>query len=110
MKKIVVFGGKGGLGTKLVPLLKEKYEVISLCSKDVDVTNPKEVNDFFNKNHVDIVLNMSGKKYDVFLNSITEDDYKKFREAKKEYLLSDRFKQFTSDAFAQNFINILKLN
>ena len=26
MKKIVVFGGKGGLGTKLVPLLKEKYE------------------------------------------------------------------------------------
>jgi NADP-dependent 3-hydroxy acid dehydrogenase YdfG len=76
MKKIVVFGGKGGLGTKLVPLLKEKYEVISLCSKDVDVTNPKEVNDFFNKNHVDIVLNMSGKKYDVFLNSITEDDYK----------------------------------
>ena len=28
MKKIVVFGGKGGLGTKLVPLLKEKDEVI----------------------------------------------------------------------------------
>ena len=76
MKKIVVFGGKGGLGTKLVPLLKEKYEVIDLSSKDVDVTNPKEVNNFFNENQVDIVLNMSGKKYDVFLNSITEDDYK----------------------------------
>ena len=52
----------------------------------------------------------SNKDLEKYITQITEDDYKKFREAKKEYLLSDRFKQFTSDAFAQNFINILKLN
>jgi NADP-dependent 3-hydroxy acid dehydrogenase YdfG len=76
MKKIAVFGGKGGLGGKLTPLLAQKYDVIALNSKDVDVTNPNEVNDFFNKNDIDIVLNMSGKKYDVFLSKINEGDYK----------------------------------
>ena len=75
MKKIVVFGGKGGLGSKLVPLLEQKYVVIPLSSKDVDVTNPKEVKEFFDNNDVDIVLNMSGKKHDVFLSKIDESDY-----------------------------------
>jgi NADP-dependent 3-hydroxy acid dehydrogenase YdfG len=75
MKKIAVFGGKGGLGTKLVPLLKQKYIVIDLDSKDVDVTNSEDVNKFFNDNDIDIVLNMSGKKYDVFLSKIEASDY-----------------------------------
>jgi len=74
MKKMVIFGGTGGLGKNLVPLLEKKYEVISLNSKLVDVTNFKQVSFFFNNNDVDIVLNLSGKKYDVFLNEITEND------------------------------------
>ena len=68
MKTIVVFGGSGGLGVKLIPLLKNKYNVISLGSKDVDITKFNEVQKFFNNNDVDIVLIMSGKKYDVFLS------------------------------------------
>lgn len=72
---MVVFGGTGGLGHKLISLLKEKYNVISLGSKDVDVVNFCEVQRFFQENDVDIVLNMSGKKYDVFLSKITENDY-----------------------------------
>jgi NADP-dependent 3-hydroxy acid dehydrogenase YdfG len=75
MKKIAVFGGKGGLGSKLVPFLEQKYIVIPLGSKDVDITNPKEVNEFFNNNEIDIVLNMAGKKHDVFLSKINETDY-----------------------------------
>lgn len=74
MKKIVVFGGTGGLGAKLVPFLEKKYEVIALGSKDVNVKKLSEVQEFFNKNDVDIVLNMSGKKYDAFLSKITVDD------------------------------------
>lgn len=74
MKKIVVFGGTGGLGGKLVPFLKNKYEVISVGSKEVDITSLQQTQDFFNTNDVDIVLNMSGKKYDVFLSKITQDD------------------------------------
>lgn len=74
MKTIVVFGATGGLGVKLIPLLKEKYQVIALSSKDIDVTSLKQIKDFFNANDIDIVLNMSGKKYDMFLSNITEND------------------------------------
>jgi NADP-dependent 3-hydroxy acid dehydrogenase YdfG len=81
MKKIVVFGGTGGLGKKIMPLLNEKYNVISLGSKDVDITNFNEVKDFFNKNKdIDIVLNLSGKKYDVFLNEISNNDYESIQD------------------------------
>lgn len=83
MRTIAVFGGTGGLGAKLVPLLKERqshtsndpmYNVMALGSKDVDVTNLAEVKKFFNEYDIDIVLNMSGKKYDAFLSKITETD------------------------------------
>lgn len=74
MKKIIIFGGTGGLGTKLIPLLQNKYEVVSIGSKDVDVTSFSSVKKFFDANEYDIVLNMSGKKYDVFLSKITENN------------------------------------
>lgn len=74
MKKIVIFGGNGGLGVKVLPLLKEKYEVLSPSSKEVDITNLQQTKAFFEANEVDIVINMSGKKYDVFLSKITEED------------------------------------
>ena len=72
---MAVFGASGGLGVKLVPLLKEKYNVIALSSSDVDVIELLEVQDFFDCNDIDIVLNLSGKKYDVFLNEITVLDH-----------------------------------
>lgn len=74
MKKMVVFGGTGGIGIKLIPFLKKKYEVISIGSKLIDITNFNQVKNFFDINDIDIVLNMSGKKYDVFLNTINEND------------------------------------
>jgi 3-oxoacyl-[acyl-carrier protein] reductase len=83
MRTIAVFGGTGGLGAKLVPFLKDctestsehsAYNVMALGSRDVDVTNLKEVKAFFDQYDIDIVLNMSGKKYDAFLSKITEAD------------------------------------
>jgi short-subunit dehydrogenase len=74
MKKIVVFGGTGGLGKKLIPFLKDKYEVISISSKEIDITSLDQTKKFFNTNDIDIVLNMSGKKYDVFLSKIIQTD------------------------------------
>jgi NAD(P)-dependent dehydrogenase (short-subunit alcohol dehydrogenase family) len=74
MKKIIVFGGTGGLGIKLIPFLEKKYEVVSIGSKDVDVTSFTSVKNFFDSNEYDIVLNLSGKKYDVFLSKINETD------------------------------------
>ena len=75
MKKIVVFGGNGGLGNKLLPLLKEKYEVFSPKSSEIDITNLAEISSFLKEIQADIVLNMSGKKYDNFLSNITTDNY-----------------------------------
>jgi NADP-dependent 3-hydroxy acid dehydrogenase YdfG len=76
MKKIVVFGGTGGVGQKLIPFLEQKYQVTVLGSKDVDVTSFEKVKSFFTENEFDIVLNMSGLKYDVFLSKINEEDQK----------------------------------
>jgi len=76
MKRIIVFGGTSGLGTKLVPLLKEKYDVVSLGSKDVDVTSISDVKNYFETiGDYDIVLNMFGKNYDTFLSKINTENY-----------------------------------
>jgi NAD(P)-dependent dehydrogenase (short-subunit alcohol dehydrogenase family) len=76
MKKIVVFGGTGGVGQKLIPFLEQKYQVTALGSKSVDVTSFEELKNFFTDYEFDIVLNMSGLKYDVFLSKISEEDQK----------------------------------
>lgn len=75
--KIVVFGGSGGLGSKVSEKLKENYEVLPLSSKDLDVTNFKEVQEFFKKNHYDVLINLSGLNYDKFTHKIQLDDIKK---------------------------------
>jgi 3-oxoacyl-[acyl-carrier protein] reductase len=72
MKKIVVFGGTGGLGQKLITHLVHKYDVTSVGSKDVDVTSFSDVKKFFDDKDFDIVLNMAGLKYDMFINEIDE--------------------------------------
>jgi len=74
MKKLIVFGGTGGLGQKLIPFLEKKYDVTPVGSKDVDITSFSEVQKYFNENDFDIVLNMSGSKYDVFLSKIKDSD------------------------------------
>jgi NAD(P)-dependent dehydrogenase (short-subunit alcohol dehydrogenase family) len=75
--KIVVFGGSGGLGSKVSEKLKENYEVLPLSSKDLDVTNFKEVQEFFKKNHYDVLINLSGLNYDKFTHKIQIDDIEK---------------------------------
>lgn len=71
--KLVIFGGSGGLGSQMTEMFRDKYEVISLSSKDVNITNLTEVIDFFKQNPADIVLNLSGYNYDTFLHRITPD-------------------------------------
>lgn len=71
MKKIVIFGGTGGLGSAVVKLLKN-YDVTVLGSNDVDISNYHEVQNHFNKNSYDIVINLSGVNHDVFVHKINE--------------------------------------
>jgi NAD(P)-dependent dehydrogenase (short-subunit alcohol dehydrogenase family) len=74
MKKMIIFGATGGLGKQLVPFLQQKYEVIPMGSKDLDVTSYEDVKKFFDNIDYDIILNMSGLKYDQFLSKITSED------------------------------------
>ena len=74
MKKLIVFGGTGGLGQKLIPFLEKKYNVTPVGSKDVDITSFSQVQKYFSENEFDVVLNMSGSKYDVFLSKIKDSD------------------------------------
>jgi len=75
MKTVALFGGTGGLGSQLAPLLQEVYNVIVVGSKHVDVTNYDDVKAFFSNNEIDIVINLSGYNYDSFLHKYTESTY-----------------------------------
>lgn len=74
MKTVALFGATGGLGSQLVPFLKKKYNVISISSSDVNVTDFSDVETFFTNNKVDIVINLSGYNFDTFAHKISSDN------------------------------------
>jgi NAD(P)-dependent dehydrogenase (short-subunit alcohol dehydrogenase family) len=72
-QKLALFGGTGGLGKQLINYL-EGYEVVSIGSKSVDVTNFKETQEFFNNNNIDIVINLSGYNYNSPIHKYNENN------------------------------------
>ena len=77
--KIVIFGGSGGLGSKITKKLKNDYDVISLSSKDLDITDFQKVQSFFSENMFDILINLSGLNYDKFTHKIQNEDIEKIK-------------------------------
>ena len=73
MNTVAVFGGSGGLGTKLCELLNNDFNVIKISSKDVDICSREEVESFFSKNKIDIVINLAAYNYDSFIHKYTID-------------------------------------
>jgi NAD(P)-dependent dehydrogenase (short-subunit alcohol dehydrogenase family) len=73
MKTVALFGATGGLGKQLLPLLQTKYNVIGISSSDIDVTDFKQVNEFFETNDIDIVINLSGYNFDTFTHKINDE-------------------------------------
>jgi NAD(P)-dependent dehydrogenase (short-subunit alcohol dehydrogenase family) len=70
MKTVALFGAGGGLGSQLLPLLQNKYDVSGIRSSEVDVTNFQQVKSFFESNHFDVVINLSGYNFDMFAHKI----------------------------------------
>jgi NAD(P)-dependent dehydrogenase (short-subunit alcohol dehydrogenase family) len=66
----MVAGGSGGIGKELSPILEKKYNVVSLSSSDMDITNPQQVNDICGSLRPDIVLNLSGINFDSFVHKL----------------------------------------
>jgi NAD(P)-dependent dehydrogenase (short-subunit alcohol dehydrogenase family) len=69
--KVLVVGGSGGLGSQLISLLREKYEVFSTTSSELNVTNLTQLQTYCNEVKPDVVINSSGVNFDSPLHKIT---------------------------------------
>jgi len=74
---VVIFGGTGGLGSGITAVLKtyNNYEITSIGSKDVDVTNFEDVRNFFLDKSFDVVINLAGVNFDSFAHKICIENY-----------------------------------
>lgn len=56
MKKILITGGDGYVGSSLYAALKENYNVTKISRKDFDLTDTRETFKWFDSKHFDIVI------------------------------------------------------
>lgn len=73
MKKILLFGGTGGLGSKLQEYLSKNYECTSIGSKICDVTDEVSVKKFLESVDFDIIIYLSVKNYDGLIHKQTNE-------------------------------------
>jgi len=59
--KILITGGNGYIGNSLYNGLKDIYDVKKISRNDLDLTNSREVNDFFDKGCYDVVIHCAVK-------------------------------------------------
>ena len=59
MKKILVIGASGLIGSRFVELAKDKFEIIPVDEKTLDITEKSEVDKYFASNLFDAVLNFA---------------------------------------------------
>lgn len=60
MKKIVITGGSGFVGTRFKKMYEHIYDIKALGSKDLDVTNQEAVNEYMNREKPDYVFHFAG--------------------------------------------------
>ena len=77
MKKVLVVGGTGGLGSQVVKLMSSEYELTSVSSKDLDIRNIEECENFFIDKNFDVIINFAGLNYDTFIHKINSDNINK---------------------------------
>lgn len=56
-EKVIVFGGSGFLGSHFISYQKENFEFIAPSHYQVNITNPKKVSDFLEKNKARVIVN-----------------------------------------------------
>jgi GDP-L-fucose synthase len=59
--KILITGGNGYIGNSLYNGLKDIYDVKKISRNDLDLTNSREVNDFFDRGGYDIIIHCAVK-------------------------------------------------
>lgn len=56
MKKVLVTGSNGFLASRFSEYYKDKYDILPLSHKELDITNENQVYDLFKNNKIDIVF------------------------------------------------------
>jgi 3-oxoacyl-[acyl-carrier protein] reductase len=79
MKKILIVGSTGGLGKKVAEIMSVKYEITSVGSKDFDIRNIIECENFLLDKNFDIVVNFAGLNYDTLIHKIDSDKIENVR-------------------------------
>jgi acetoacetyl-CoA reductase len=74
MKRVLIVGGSGGLGSQVAEYLKETYDVISVGSNQIDISKLASCQTFFEKEDFDIVVNFAGVNHDTFIHKISEEN------------------------------------
>lgn len=72
--KILIVGGTGGIGTKLIPMLSKEYEVESVGSKTFNLNNPHQMSSYLAESIPDVIINTAGISLNGFLHKISYDD------------------------------------
>ncbi len=73
MKKILLIGGTGGLGSEIIKDLEDKFECISVGSKSCDVSDEAKVSEYLNSIDFDIVVYLSVKNIDGLIHKQTNE-------------------------------------
>jgi NAD(P)-dependent dehydrogenase (short-subunit alcohol dehydrogenase family) len=69
-KRMIIFGGSGGLGVKVAALMHSYYEVEAVSSAMVDISSFVHVDAFIRKRQPDIVLNFAGVNHNSMIHKI----------------------------------------
>jgi NAD(P)-dependent dehydrogenase (short-subunit alcohol dehydrogenase family) len=86
MKKLLIIGGTGGLGSKVAESING-YDITIIGSKDLDIRSSTDCENYFNQNSFDIVVNFAGVNHDSLIHKLTSKD-----EANVDHLLDVNIK------------------
>ena len=76
IKKILIAGQEGMVGNSLYNFLKKKkYKIIDCKRSDLDFTNQRDVNVWFDRNKPEIVINAAGKVGGILDNNNFKEEY-----------------------------------
>jgi NAD(P)-dependent dehydrogenase (short-subunit alcohol dehydrogenase family) len=73
MKKILIIGGTGGLGSQVGKLMTNRNVTI-IGSQDLDIRNMSDCETYFSENKFDVVINFAGVNYDSLIHKLTSEN------------------------------------
>jgi len=73
MKKILIIGGTGGLGSQVGKLMTN-HNVTIIGSQDLDIRNMSDCETYFSENKFDVVINFAGVNYDSLIHKLTSEN------------------------------------